>query len=132
MIIQAFKRIGKFAIMETPYYIQLLSEFTDDIENMRCAIHESVETAVKGNVKPEPGFFCPCPHETCNHIAVVAQDQPTLLQCCETNEIVEDTEWHPRLAWYGQVSEAGEHIIACTFQLVALFDFVSFFSHHSY
>ena len=109
MIIQPLKRIGKFAIMETPYYIQLLSEFADDIEKVRCAIHESVEAAVKGNVKPEPGFFCPCPHEPRNHIAVVAQDQPTLLQCCETNEIVEDTEGQPRLAWFG---EAGEHIIA--------------------
>ena len=109
MIIQPLKRIGKFAIMETPYYIQLLSELADDIENVRCAIHESVEAAVKGNVKPEPGFFCPCPHEPRNHIAVVAQDQPTLLRCCETNEIVEDVEGRPHLAWYGEIPEAGEH-----------------------
>ena len=109
MIIQPLKRIGKFAIMETPYYIQLLSELVDDIENVRCAIHESVEAAVKGNVKPEPGFFCPCPHEPRNHIAVVAQDQPTLLRCCETNKIVEDVEGRPHLAWYGEIPEAGEH-----------------------
>ena len=113
MIIQPLKRIGKFSIMETPYYIQLLGEFADDIEKVRCAIHESIEAAVKGNVKPEPGFFCPCPHERCNHIAVVAQDQPTLLQCCETNEIVEDTEAQPCLAWYGEVPDAGDHNYNC-------------------
>ena len=113
MIIQPLKRIGKFAIMETPYYIQLLSEFGDDIENVRCAIHESVEAAVKVNVKPESRFFCPCPREPRNHIAVVAQDQPILLRCCVTNVIVEDTEGQPRLAWYGEVPEAGEHIIIC-------------------
>ena len=132
MIIQPLKRIGKFAIMETPYYIQLRSEFADDIEKVRCDIHESVEAAVKGNVNHEPGFFCPCPREPRNHIAVVAQNRPTLLRCCETNEIVEDTEEQPRLAWYGQVPEAGEHTIACTFQLVALFHFVSFYSHYPY
>ena len=131
MIIQPLKRIGKFAIMETPYYIQLLSEIDDDINEVRCAIRESVEAAVKGNVKPKPGFFCPCPHEPRNHIAVVAQDRPTLLRCCKTNEVVEDTEGKPRLVWYGEVPQAGEHIIACTFQLVALFDFVSLYSQYS-
>ena len=113
MIIQPLKMIGKFSIMETPYYIQLLSEFADNIEKVRCAIHESIEAAVKGNVKAEPGFFCPCPHERRNHIAVVAQDQPTLLQCCETNEIVEDTEAQPCLAWYGEVPDAGKHNYNC-------------------
>ena len=106
MIIQHLEIKGKFAIMETPYYIQLLSEFADGINRVRCAIHESVEDAIKGNVKPEPGFFCPCPHEPRNHIAVVRQDKPTLLQCRETNERVEDTEGQPRLAWYGEVPEA--------------------------
>ena len=109
MIIQPLQRIGKFAIMETPYYIQLLSEIADDIEKVRCAIHESVEAAVKGNVKPEPGFFCPCPHEPHNHIAVVAQDRPTLLRCCETNGIVEDTKAQPRLVWYRSTPKAGEY-----------------------
>ena len=127
MIIQPLQRIGKFAIMETPYYIQLLSEIPDDIEKVRCAIHESVEAAVKGNVKPEPGFFCPCPHEPRNHIAVIVPDQPTLLQCCETNEIVEDTEGKLRFAWYGEVPETGEYIISCIFQLVTLFVFSHYF-----
>ena len=115
MIIQPLQRIGKFAIMETPYYIQLHSEIADDIEKVRCAIHESVEAAVKGNVKPEPGFFCPCPHEPRNHISVVAQDRPTLLRCCETNEIVEDTKAQPRLVWYRSTPKAGEYIITYTF-----------------
>ena len=115
MIIQPLQRIGKFAIMETPYYIQLLSEIPDDIEKVRCAIHESVEAAVKGNVKPEPGFFCPCPHEPRDHIAVVAQDRPTLLRCCETNEIVEDTKAQPHLVWYQSTPKAGEYVITYTF-----------------
>ena len=132
MIIQPLKRIGKFAIMETPYYIQLLSEFPDDVNKVRCAIHESVEAAVKGNVKPEPGFFCPCPHKPRNHIAVVAQDRPTLLRCCESNAIVEDVVGRPHLAWYEELAEAGEHTIACTFWLVRFFHFVSFYSHYPY
>ena len=111
MIIQPLKRIGKFAIIETPYYILLHSKFTDDIEKVRCDILESVEAAVKGNVKPEPGFFCPCPHQQRNHIAVVAQDQPTLLRCCETNEILDDTEGKPCLVWYREFPEASEYII---------------------
>ena len=126
MIIQPLQRIGKFAIMETPYYIQLLSEIPDDIEKVRCAIHESVEAAVKGNVKPEPGFFCPCPHEPRNHIAVVAQDRPTLLRCCETNEIVEDTKAQPRLVWYRSTPKAGEYVITYTFYLVAFLTLFAF------
>ena len=113
MIIQSLKKTGKFAIMETSYYIQLLSEFADNIAKVRRAIHESIEAALKGNVKPEPGFFCPCSCEPRNHIAVVAQDQPTLLQCCETNEIVVDTEAQHCLAWYGEVPDAGEHNYNC-------------------
>ena len=113
MIIQSLKKTRKFAIMETSYYIQLLSEFADNIAKVRRAIHESIEAALKGNVKPEPGFFCPCSCEPRNHIAVVAQDQPTLLQCCETNEIVVDTEAQHCLAWYGEVPDAGEHNYNC-------------------
>ena len=117
MIIQPLKMKGKFAIMETPYYIQLLSEFADNIVTVRVAIHMSIEAAIKGNVKPEPGFFCPCPREPRNHIAVVRQRHPTLLQCCETNKILEDTEGQPRLAWYEVFPEEGGYIIVCTFQL---------------
>ena len=113
MIIEHLEMKGEFAIMETPDYIQLFSEFADDINKVRCAIKESVVAAIKGNLKPQPGFFCPCPCEPLTHIAVVAQDHPTLLQCCETNKRVEDTEGQPRLAWYRAVPERGEYIIAC-------------------
>ena len=112
MIIEHLNMKGEFAIMETPDYIQLFSECADDINTARCAINKSVEAAVKGNLTPEPGFFCPCPHGPHNHIAIVAQDHPTLLQCCETNKRVEDTEGHPRLAWYGAVPKRGEYINA--------------------
>ena len=78
----------------------------------------SIGAAAEGNLKPEPGFFCPCPHGPPNHVAVVAQDQPTLLRCCETNERIKDTKGQPRLAWYEDVPERGEYIIACAFQLV--------------
>ena len=117
MIIEHLNMKGEFAIMETPDYIQLFSELAVDINTARCTIHVSLQAAVKGNLTPEPGFFCPCPHGPRNHIAVVAQDHPTLLRCCETNKRVEDTEGHPRLAWYGAVPEIGEYIIAynCSF-----------------
>ena len=113
MIIEHLEMKGEFAIIETPDCVQLFSEFADDINIARCAINKSVEAAVKGNLTPEPGFFCPCPDGPPNHIAVVAQDQPTLLRCCETNKRVEDTEGQPRLAWYGAVPEIGEYINAC-------------------
>ena len=99
---------------------------------MRCAIHESVEAAVKYIFKPEPGLFCPCPHEPPNHIAVVVQVRSNLLLCCETNERVEDTKVQPCLAWYRATPERGEHIIACIFHLVTLFDFVSSYSYCNY
>ena len=118
MIIEHLNMNGKFAIMETSDYIQLFSQFPDNIIKARHAIHVSIGAAAKGNLKPEPGFFCPCPHGPPNHVAVVAEEQPTLLQCCETNEKVEDSEGQPRLAWYEDVPERGEYIIACAFQLV--------------
>ena len=123
MIIEHLDMNGKFAIMETTDYIQLISEFPDDIIKVRNAIYVSIGAAAKGNLKPEPGFFCPCTHEQPNHVAVVVQDQPTLLRCCETNERVEDTEGQPRLAWYGAVPERGEYIIACAFQLLTFLFF---------
>ena len=67
------------------------------------------EAAVQLNLKPEPGFFCPCPHEPHNHIAVVAQDRPTLLECYGTNEIV-------NLIWPG----------------MKFFDLASLHSYYSY
>ena len=129
MIIEHLEMKGEFAIMETPDYIQLFSELPDNINKVRCAINKSVVAAVKGNLKPQPGFFCPCPDGPPNHIAVVAKDQPTLLRCCETNKRVEDTEGQPRLAWYGEVPERGKFIIACTFQLV---NFVFRYSFYLY
>ena len=111
MIIEHLNMKGEFAIIETPDYIQLFSECADDINKVRCAINESVVAAVKGNLTPEPGFFCPCPHGPPNHIAIVAQDQPTLLRCCKTNKRVEDTEGQPRLAWYGAVRDRGGYRI---------------------